>query len=196
MKVKIGEKIRELRKQRDVTQEQLAAFLGVTNQAVSKWESENGYPDIEYVVPIAEFFKVTTDFLLDYNPARIDDIDMSFVSDENILGKWVSIKWVNEIFDDFEPTSRSTKELYYESVEFLPGGELRSVFENKLLKSKWTKGFTLMDLGYGNTANTYEIRKFDQKEYLLLQWKNENYTRRGENPSYYIFVRESYSQIT
>jgi len=66
MNIKIGDKIRELRKRNNITQEQLAEFLGVTNQAISKWESENGYPDIEYISPIADFFKVTTDYLLDH----------------------------------------------------------------------------------------------------------------------------------
>lgn len=65
MNIKIGAKIKELRKDNNITQEQLAEALGVTNQAVSRWESETGYPDIEYIKPIADFFKVTTDYLLD-----------------------------------------------------------------------------------------------------------------------------------
>ena len=65
MKIKIGVRVRELRKRQNVTQEQLAEALGVTNQAISRWESESGYPDIEYIVPIANFFKVTANYLLD-----------------------------------------------------------------------------------------------------------------------------------
>ena len=65
MKVKIGMKIKELRKRDDVTQERLAEILGVTNQAISKWESESGYPDIEYITLIAKFFNVTVDCLFD-----------------------------------------------------------------------------------------------------------------------------------
>ena len=70
MNVKIGAKIKELRKRDDITQEQLAEILGVTNQAISKWESENGYPDIEYISPIAEFFNVTIDYLFDHSHRR------------------------------------------------------------------------------------------------------------------------------
>ena len=66
MNMKIGARIKELRKRHDVTQEQLADALGVTNQAISKWENENGYPDIEYITVIAKFFGVTTDYLLGY----------------------------------------------------------------------------------------------------------------------------------
>ena len=65
MNIKIGARIKELRKRHNVTQEQLAEALGVTSQAISRWESESGYPDIEYIIPIANFFKVTADYLLD-----------------------------------------------------------------------------------------------------------------------------------
>lgn len=65
MTIKIGGRIKELRKLQNVTQEQLAEALGVTNQAISRWESETGYPDIEYIIPIANFFNVTANYLLD-----------------------------------------------------------------------------------------------------------------------------------
>jgi len=67
MKVKIGAKIKELRKRDDITQERLAEGLGVTSQAISKWEGESGYPDIECVAPIADFFNVTIDYLFDHD---------------------------------------------------------------------------------------------------------------------------------
>ncbi|MDR3551546.1 MAG: helix-turn-helix domain-containing protein [Clostridia bacterium] len=65
MNIKIGARIKELRKLQNATQEQLAEALGVTNQAISRWESETGYPDIEYIIPIANFLKVTANYLLD-----------------------------------------------------------------------------------------------------------------------------------
>ena len=64
MNIEIGKKIRELRGRRLVTQEQLAVFLGVTPQAVSRWESQYAYPDIELLPAIADYFSVTTDELL------------------------------------------------------------------------------------------------------------------------------------
>ena len=54
--IKIGHKIRLLRKKNDTTQEKLAAYLNVTPQAVSRWESEICYPDIETLPLIADFF--------------------------------------------------------------------------------------------------------------------------------------------
>lgn len=59
----IGAIIRELRCARNLTQEQLAENLGITAQAISKWENNIGMPDISQVVPIAHFFGVSTDVL-------------------------------------------------------------------------------------------------------------------------------------
>lgn len=64
MNIPIGKKIRELRANKSATQEQLATFLGVTPQAVSRWESQYAYPDIELLPAIADYFAVTTDELL------------------------------------------------------------------------------------------------------------------------------------
>ena len=59
----MGQIIRRLRKERNLTQEELAEQLGVTFQAVSKWENGTGMPDISQVVPIAHVFDVSTDVL-------------------------------------------------------------------------------------------------------------------------------------
>ena len=66
-KIKIGEKIRLLRKKNDVTQDMLADQLGVTPQAVSRWESGVCYPDMNYLPLIADYFSVSMDELLCYS---------------------------------------------------------------------------------------------------------------------------------
>ena len=63
----IGRNILELRKQKNITQEELAAELGVTAAAVSKWENGYTLPDILMLCALADFFEVTTDELLGRN---------------------------------------------------------------------------------------------------------------------------------
>lgn len=60
----LGEKITHLRKKRGLSQEELAITLGVSRQAVSKWETGEAKPDTDKVVALAEYFEVTTDWLL------------------------------------------------------------------------------------------------------------------------------------
>lgn len=60
----IGEQIRALRSQKKITQEILAAEMGVTVGAVSKWESGTTLPDVQMLCSLADYFEVTTDKLL------------------------------------------------------------------------------------------------------------------------------------
>lgn len=60
----IGESIRHHRKKLNLTQAQLAERLSVTPQAVSKWESGAGLPDLSMAVPLARALGITTDELL------------------------------------------------------------------------------------------------------------------------------------
>ena len=65
-----GKTILELRKQKNLTQEELAANLGVTAAAVSKWENNYSLPDILMLCALADFFDITTDELLGRNKER------------------------------------------------------------------------------------------------------------------------------
>ena len=62
--MEFNEKLQELRKQKGLTQEELAQALFVSRTAVSKWESGRGYPNLESLKAIADFFGVTVDELL------------------------------------------------------------------------------------------------------------------------------------
>ena len=70
MRTIIGENIKRLRRERKITQEALATHLGLSCQAVSKWERGDSMPDISVLVPMANFFRVTTDEILGVTVAR------------------------------------------------------------------------------------------------------------------------------
>lgn len=60
----MANRIQYLRKTKGLSQEELADKVGVSRQAVSKWESEQSTPDIEKIISMSELFEVTTDYIL------------------------------------------------------------------------------------------------------------------------------------
>lgn len=60
----IADRIQYLRKQRGLSQEELADKIGVSRQAVSKWESEQSTPDLDKIIVMSDLFEVTTDYIL------------------------------------------------------------------------------------------------------------------------------------
>ena len=64
MEINLAEKLKSLRKEKNVSQEKLARYLNVSFQAVSRWETGGAYPDISLLPEIARFFGITVDELL------------------------------------------------------------------------------------------------------------------------------------
>lgn len=64
--MKLGEVIRKYRKNKNMTQEEMARRLGVTAPAVNKWEKGNSFPDITLLAPIARLLGITLDTLLSF----------------------------------------------------------------------------------------------------------------------------------
>lgn len=62
--LRLGETLRRLRRERNLTQETLASHLGISCQAISKWERCDGYPDITFLPILARYFDVSVDTLL------------------------------------------------------------------------------------------------------------------------------------
>ena len=73
MNIKIGAIIKKLRTENNITQDTLATAVGVTPQAISRWESEGGYPDIELLPILTDFFSVSTDELLGYRLSQREE---------------------------------------------------------------------------------------------------------------------------
>ncbi len=72
MTLQIGENIKRLRKSKGITQEQLATAMNVTCVAVSKWERGDSYPDITLLMPLAYFFGISIDELMNYDEEKIE----------------------------------------------------------------------------------------------------------------------------
>lgn len=81
MELCIGKQIKELRKAKGMTQEQLAQLVGISFQAVSKWENNLALPDITLIPKLAQTFGVSTDELFNYNLKEMEDDIERYVLD-------------------------------------------------------------------------------------------------------------------
>ena len=91
MDIEIGKRMRELRSAKKNTQEQLAGHLGVTVQAVSKWERGSGYPDIAMLPAIAAYYDVTVDHLLGVDQAVREEKLSEYESKTKMLNRAVDM---------------------------------------------------------------------------------------------------------
>uniref|UniRef100_UPI0024B671C9 helix-turn-helix domain-containing protein n=2 Tax=Streptococcus TaxID=1301 RepID=UPI0024B671C9 len=60
----LGEKLFKLRKEKGISQENLAEQIGTTRQAISKWENNQGFPEVEKLLQLSNVFEVSVDYLL------------------------------------------------------------------------------------------------------------------------------------
>lgn len=95
MNLLIGESIKRLRRERELTQEEVAAHLGISFQAISKWERGDGYPDITMLPALSNYFGVSVDNLL-----GMDEINKNERYEE------INLTW----------TENDQKELHHENV--------------------------------------------------------------------------------
>ena len=100
----IGQNIRKLRKERGMTQEELASQLNISAQAVSKWEMETCSPDISQVVPLAALFGVSADVLFGISPDSMD----------------IEIEETRKYCDDFATSNEDALETWMKLYERYP----------------------------------------------------------------------------
>ena len=80
--VDFGEKVKNLRLERNLTQKQLANMAGVAVRAISSYESGNRYPSYDVLINLAHIFHVSTDYLLGLN--KMKTIDISGLDEKEI----------------------------------------------------------------------------------------------------------------
>lgn len=144
MIVYIGENIKRLRLQKELTQETLAEFLGVTFQSVSRWERGESYPDITLLPAIASFFNVTVDSLLGVSKATDEE----------------KIKEYLDLYDNMRITdSALTFEKFESAVREFPGDfrilirYMELLHEEKLFNQPWKE---LVSGGYKKISEKIE----------------------------------------
>lgn len=79
MNIQMGETIKRLRIQKDITQEELAVAMNVSAAAVSKWETGITLPDISLLPQLAYFFKVSIDELMNYSESKMEQDILDFI---------------------------------------------------------------------------------------------------------------------
>ncbi len=99
MSLSMGQIIKDLRKKNGFTQEELAERLGVTYQAVSKWENDTGMPDISQVVPLASIFGVSTDALFGIADTTENEEAWKIVRHANSIEKYGEIETYLNAYD-------------------------------------------------------------------------------------------------
>ena len=151
MKISITENIRELRRNSGETQEETAACLGVTAQAVSRWETGIGYPDMELIPVIADHFGVTIDSLFGTSGERKRRID-------NILAQTETAETEYQLDD-----SKCDKsiQLLREGLAEFPGDErLTYRLAQTLSSTGWLRHREWMDYGEdGHIRHCFDIHK-------------------------------------
>ena len=87
MNIKIGEKIKQLRQRDGRKQEDLANALGVSPQAISRWEANGGYPDMELIPAIANYFNISIDELFGYSKDRGEKLKAILSKADKAIGE-------------------------------------------------------------------------------------------------------------
>ena len=159
MEIKMGEKIKALRKQKNISQEVLAQVLGVSFQAVSKWETGTCMPEVTLIPAIAGFFEVSTDELFDFNLIEQENKVM------DIVGKAAEIR-------DKKPAE--AEEILRQGLKQFPGNEilLNNLLYTMRAPERSEEVVTLC-------KSILEVTKIDECKYDVLRILAETYHAMG-----------------
>lgn len=95
-----GDRLKELRKSKNITQEELGEFCGVAKNTISYWENNTTQPTIETITKLAQYFNVTTDYLLGLNQddaSKIEKLRIALKEAGVMVGTDLSIDELNRV---------------------------------------------------------------------------------------------------
>lgn len=160
MEIKIGEKIRNLRKSKNISQGVLAKYLGISFQAVSKWEKGDTMPDVAMIPAIASFFGVSTDELFDFN---------TYETEKRVM----EICWQAAEFRESDPSKG--EKILLEGLKQYPGNDI--ILNNLLYVMRAPeRSSEVISL----CKSLIESTKYDDVKYDALRIMAETYKENGE----------------
>ena len=116
-----AEELQKARKNKNISQEELAEMLGVSRQSVSKWERSEGYPEVETLIAIAKNLHLSLDDLMHDELSQISDFEAISTLDVEIYGpklKTVSIDTVVKACMGTSPTNFEWIAGFFPDVNF------------------------------------------------------------------------------
>jgi bla regulator protein BlaR1 len=112
---------------------------------------------------------------------RVDNIDLPFINDPSVIGKWNSVDFVNKI-SDFNPDTKNWQgDLYLEDLNFKKNGKMDHSW------NKWTNG-VVIHRG-DKTASAYTLKEINGSTYMFFEWKSGDYIFRNMDPCYYVLKK-------
>ncbi|PEL48062.1 helix-turn-helix domain-containing protein [Bacillus toyonensis] len=138
----IGEQLKKLRESKEFSQEDVAKKIGVTRQAVYKWENDKSYPDIDNLILLSEMYNVTLDELIKGNQSfkkkiHIDEEEADFEK-ENEFGFYIGCGLlIMSAFIEYEKIQVVVLGIalfmmvFYSDVKKIIFNEYRSFFQGK-----------------------------------------------------------------
>ncbi len=204
--MQIGTVIRKYRKEKNMTQEEMANRLGVTAPAVNKWENGNSCPDITLLGPIARLLDITPDILLSFKEDLTPEEINSFVKDLNdrlrIKSYEEVFRWAKKKTEEYPGCGR----LLWQIGLVLDGWRLMKGIEDKQEYDAYIRSCYLGALesgeedvrcGAAEALYAYYIRKeqFDKAEECLEYFSIQNPDRKRKQAQIYgkaNRIREAY----
>ncbi len=194
----VAETIRTLRREKNITQDELARELGVTFQSVSRWENGIAYPDIELLPKIAAFFDITTDRLLGADRenrlrkriATLQSYNEAFDRTDDPCAKFTIMKKAYEEFPESEYfASRALSVLVYSDAvpreEGLPFARecCKTLLENT--KNERTRREVIQHIFiYEDEDRLDDWKKYVSESVTVPNLLVQRYLRRGETDKY------------
>lgn len=157
----IGENIKSLRRQKDVTQEELSEYLNISFQTISKWERGENLPDINMLVALANYFDVSTDELLGMDKHKKDFFSYDFHKNINELMKEAK-------YDEAVNKYREAQKIYPNNTGINAGLAMVLALRNEL--SDWDEAVELCKQVLGELQ--YEKVKTTVRTVLFIIMKS------------------------